>query len=111
MLTWSKNFYLVAGTAANQEQTFTKTDTKLYVPVVTLSTQDNMKQLESGFKRTINWNKFQSKITEQTQNRYFNFLIDSSFQGVDSLFVLSFEDKNVRESYKRCFLPIVEIKD
>ena len=63
--------FLVAGTAANQEPTFTITDTKLYVPVVTLSTQDNvklLKQLESGFKRIINWNKYHSKITAQVQN-------------------------------------------
>ena len=69
MLTCSKNYFLVAGTAVNQEPTFTVTDIKLYVPVVTLTTQDNvklLKQLESGFKRTINWNKYQSKITEQT---------------------------------------------
>ena len=46
----------MAGTAANQNPYFKKTDTKFYVPVVTLSTQDNiklLKQLESGFKRTI----------------------------------------------------------
>ena len=44
----------------NQEPTFTITNTKLYVPVVTFSTQDNLKllkQLESDFKRAINWNK------------------------------------------------------
>ena len=59
ILTWSKNCFLVAGTIANQEPTFTITDTKLYVPVVTLSTQNNvklLKQLDSDFKRTINWN-------------------------------------------------------
>ena len=53
MITWSKNCFLVLGTAAHQEPTFTITDTKHYVPVVTLSTQDNaklLKQLESGFK-------------------------------------------------------------
>ena len=64
MLTWLKDCSLVAGTSANQEPTFTITDTKLYVPVVTLSTQDHVKlfkQLESGFKRTINWNKDQCK--------------------------------------------------
>ena len=65
-------------TAANQEPKFIIADRKLYVPVITLSSQDNvklLKQLESGFKRTINWNKYQSKITEQAQNRYFKFLI------------------------------------
>ena len=48
----------------NHSATFSITDTKLYVPVVTLPSQDNAKQLEqlkSGFKRTINWNKYQLK--------------------------------------------------
>ena len=67
--------------------------------------------LELGFKRTINWNKYQSKITKQAQNRYLDLLIDPSFQGVNRLFVLSFEDRNVRESYKQYFFPPVEIKD
>ena len=66
---------------------------KLYVPIVTLSTQDNTKllhqlQLESGFKRTINWNKYESHMKTYTQNRYLNQLIDPSFQGVNRLFVL-----------------------
>ena len=55
-LKWSKNFILVAGTAANQNAEFNITDIKLYVPLVTLSTQDNiklLKELESDFKRTI----------------------------------------------------------
>ena len=53
---------------ANQIPTFTITGTKLYVPVVTFSTPDNAKllqQLKPGFKRTINWNKYQSKVTVQ----------------------------------------------
>ena len=67
-LKWSKNCILVAGTVANQIPEFKITDTKLYIPVVTLSTQDNIKllqQLESGFKRTINWNKCLPKTTNQ----------------------------------------------
>ena len=59
MLTWTKNCFLVAGTAANQEPTFTITDTKLYISVATLTTQDNIKLLKQlGFKKTINWNKY-----------------------------------------------------
>ena len=57
----SKNLFLVAGTAVNQVAKFTITDTKLYVSVITLSTQDNvklLKQLESGFRRIIIWNKY-----------------------------------------------------
>ena len=56
--------FLVSGTAANQAPEFKITDTKLFVPVVSLSTQDNvklLKQLEPGFKRTINCNKYHPK--------------------------------------------------
>ena len=110
---WSKKCFLVASTAANQIPDFKIIDTKLYLPVVTLSTQDNIKlvkQLESGFKRTINWNKYLSKTTNQVKNRYLDFLIDSSFQGVNRLFVLLSKAENVRESYKQYYLPTVEIK-
>ena len=58
------------------------TDTKLYVPVVTLSTQDNAKllqQLKSGFKTIINWNKYQSNPKTYAQNRYLNHLVDPNF--------------------------------
>ena len=67
--------------------------TKLYAPVVTLSTEYNvklLKQLESGFKRTIDWNRYQPELKAFPQNRYFNYLIDPSFQGVNRLFVLPF---------------------
>ena len=93
IFTWSANYLLVAGTVANQVPTFTVTDTKLYVSLVTLSTQDNTKlfeQIKSGFKRTIIWNKYQFKITTQAQNQYVDYLIDPSFQGVNGLFVLSY---------------------
>ena len=59
----------------------------------------------------INWNKYQSEPTLQTRNRYLNYLINPSFQGVNRLFVLSFENDAHRRSYKRYFLPTVEIKD
>ena len=59
-----------------------------------------MKQLESGCKRTITWNKYQSKLTEQAQNKYLHYLIDPSFQGVNRLFVLSFEDVTEREVHR-----------
>ena len=58
----------MAGAAENQKPTFTIAATKLYVLVVNLSTQDNLrllKQLELGFKRTVNWNKYYSKETQQ----------------------------------------------
>ena len=111
ILTWSKDCVI---TNSEGEGKFAITETKLYVPVVTLSTQDNTKllqQLKSGFKRTINWNKYESNIKTFAQNRYLNHLINASFQGVNRLFVLSFENENGRTSHSTCHLPKVEIKD
>ena len=65
-LTCSKKSILAAGTATNQLPKFKITNTKLYVHFVTLSVSNNiqlLKQLESGFKRAINWNKCHSKNT------------------------------------------------
>ena len=70
-LKWSNHCFLVAGTATNQKPEFKITHTRLYVSVVTLSRQDNAKLLKwlgSGFKKTIYWNKYQSKTTNQAQN-------------------------------------------
>ena len=70
--------------------------TKNYVLVVTLSTQDNaniLQQLKSGFKRTVNYIEYQSKVTNERQNQSLYYLIIPSFQGINRLFVLSFEDK------------------
>ena len=91
-------------------RTFAITDTKRYVPVVTLSTQDNAKlleQLKSGFKRTINWSKYESKLSVQTPNPYLDFLINPSFQGVNRLFVLSFENEEDRTVHTKYYLPLV----
>ena len=99
----SKKCVIVATNVANQALTFSITDKKLYAPVVTSSTQDNTKlleQLKSGFKRTTNWNKDQSKVSPKRPNQYLYYLIDPSFQGVNRPFVLSFEDTAHRTSYK-----------
>ena len=80
--------------SANRETNLKITDTKLYVPVVTLLTQNNAKlllQLQWGFRRTINWNKYQMKVSTEEVNQYLDFLIDPSFQGVNRRFVLSFK--------------------
>ena len=72
-------------TKSTGEGKFLVTKTRLYVPVVTLSTQDNAKlhqRLKSGFRRTINWNKYQSNPKTYAQNIYLNHLADSSFQEV-----------------------------
>ena len=94
-LNWSESCYIVATNVTAQITTFSITDTKLHIPVVTLSTQDNAKILErlkSGFKRTINWNKYQAKVSTERQNQYLDFLIVPSFQGVNRLF-LPFESE------------------
>ena len=71
--------------------TFKITDTKLYVPVVTLSKQNDTKLLEKlklGLKRTIKWNTWRSQITIQPENNNLNYLIDPIFTNVNRLFVL-----------------------
>ena len=114
ILTWSSTCVLVSTVNQNQAATFAITDTKLYVPVVTLSTQENTKflqQLKSGFKRVINWNKYLSKPELLAQNPNLNHLVEPSFQGINRLFVLAFENDNHRRSDERYYLPTVEIKD
>ena len=73
ILTWSPNCVIVSTDVANQSITFSLPVKKRYVPVATLSTQDNAKlfqQLKSGFKRTINRNKYQPKRSIEIQNQY-----------------------------------------
>ena len=114
ILTWSANCVIVYTNAGNQGAPFAITGTNLYVPVVTLSTQDNAKllpQLKSGFKRTISWNKYLSKSELLAQNANLNHLTEPIFQGVNRLFVLAFENDAQRTSNKRYYLPNVEIKD
>ena len=107
MLTWSRDCVITNSTGAGK---FAIIETKLHVPVVTSSTQDNTKllqQLKSGFKRTIYWNKYESNVKTFAQSRYLNDLINPSFQGVNGLFV--YEDQ--RKSHSTYYLPKVQIKD
>ena len=111
ILAWSSTCVI---TNSNGAGAFAITDTKLYVPVVTLSTQENAKflqQSKSGFKTVINWNKYLSKPELLAQNPNLNHLIEPSFQGVNRLFVLAFENDNHRTIHDRYYLPNVEIKD
>ena len=94
--------------------TFKITDVKLYVPVATLSTENDktlLEQLRTGFKRTIKWNKYRSEMTNQTKNNNLNYLIDPTFTKVNRLFVLSFENENDRTSFSKYYVPNVQIKD
>ena len=129
-LTWSENCVLTDITTqtaraaqgdnpareridAPTNATFKITDTKLYVPVVTLSTKDDnnfLEQLKSGFKRTIKWNKYRSEMTNQTKNNNLNYLIDPIFTKFNRLFVLSFENENDRTSFSKYCVPNVQIK-
>ena len=114
ILTWSAGCVIIYTDVANQSPTFTITETNLYVAIVTLSTQDNAKllpQLKSGFKRTISWNKYLAKPELLAQNANLNHLIEPSFQGINRLFVLAFENDDQRTSNKRYYIPNVEIKD
>ena len=111
ILTWPSTCVISYATGKTK---FKIKDTKLYVSVVTLSIQDNAKllqELKSGFKRTVNWKKYQSNIKTYTQNRYLNHLVDPSYQGVGRLFVLSFENEADRTSHSTYYLPKAEIKD
>ena len=114
ILTWSANCVIIYTDVANQGATFAITEAKIYVPVVTLLTQDNAKllqQLKSGFKIIFNWNKYLSKPELLEQNPNLNHLVETSFQRVNRLFVLAFEDDAQRISNKRYYLPNVEMKD
>ena len=130
-LTWSENCVLtdvttqIAKAAQGDQQdparsainaptnaTFQITDTKLYVPVVTLSTENDKKlleQLRTGFKRTIKWNKYRSEMTNQTKNNNLNYLIDPTFTNVKRLFVLLFENENDRTSFSNYYVLNVQI--
>ena len=114
ILTWSANCVIVYTDAANQNATFEITDTKLYVPVVALSIPDNTKlleQLDSGFKREANWNRYLSKPELLAQNATLNHLVEPKFHGGNRLFVLAFENDTQRTSAKGYYLPSVELKD
>ena len=134
ILTWSKNCALADMTVrsagnnndpqaivASTALEFQITDTKLYVPFVTLSKQNDKKlleQLQSGFKRTVKWNKYRSQMTVESNNNNLNYSIDPIFTRVNRLFVLSFErieEKNLkkdhRDSFSHYYVSNIEIKD
>ena len=118
-LKWYEKYLLTAATTA----TFRIIDAKLYVPIVTLSIEDNSKLtklLNEGFKRPIYWNEYKvipNKTVElATVNdvKYIRELLDSSWQGVKRLFVFAYKNTAGNnqvsvDSYKKCFLPRVKI--
>ena len=113
-MTWSAGCFIIYADVVNQNPTFTITETNLYVPVLTLSTQDNVKllpQLKLGFKRRTSWNKYVLKPELLSKNVNLNHLIEPNFQGVNRLFVLAFENDAQRTSNRGYYIPNVEIKD
>ena len=113
ILTWSENCVIVSTNNANQGATFAINKTKLYVPVVTLSAEDNAKllqQLKYGFKTIISWNKYLSKPELLARNLDLKNLVEPSFKGINRLFVLICENDTQGTINKRYHLPSVEIE-
>ena len=126
-LNWNNNCvmygadtYAGGNNANNREATFQVTSTKLYVPIVSLSFKDNVnltKLLNEGFKRSVYWNEYKSEIEtkEPDANNLKRFLLHASFQGVNKLFVLAFDNTNngnnkvERDSHRKYSLPRVNI--
>ena len=138
--TWHKDCMISsANAAAGQVVSFMFTNTKLYVPIVTLSTKGNTnltKQLNEGFKRTIYWNQYVSKPFLETPHKKTGITrlletdittLDAAFQGVNRLFVLAFDDtaadeaadahaprnlaanQVIRNGYRKYFVPHIDI--
>ena len=114
VLAWSADCGIIYTDITNQIPTFTITETNLYPPVVTYQLKimqiyyHNQNQV---LKRAISWNKYLSKPELLRRNPNLNHLVEPSFQGVNSLFVLAFENNTQRTSNKRYYLPNVEVKD
>ena len=90
IITWSTHCFIVDDSVASPVPAFAINDTKVYVLLLTLSTEDNAKllqKLKSDFKRTINWNKYQSKLIMHGPTQYLDYLIDPSFQVVNRFLV------------------------
>ena len=89
-------------------------DCKLYIPVVTLSKDDEIKlltNLKSGFKREIIWNKYRSQMTTEAINNNLNILIDPTFTNVNRLFVLAYQNVGDRQLHDEFYLLKVMLKD
>ena len=125
ILTWSENCVLISKTykraVASQGDNppvdgisnptgaiFKIKDTKLFVSVATLSSENDklLEQLKTGFKRTIKWNKYRSETSNQTKNNNLNYLIDPTFSNRNRLFVYQ-----MKTSFSKYYVPKIEIKD
>ena len=129
-LRWIENCVLTtAAIGANANATGTEstifkiTDAKLYVPIVTLSVEDNAKSsklLGEGFQKSIYWNKYKVidnvvvSINDANEEKYIREQLDANYQGVKRLFVLSYNTTGNNQvsvdSFKKIFLPRIKIK-
>ena len=113
-LTWKKECVL-----SNQDgaAVFIINDTKMYVPVVTLSKEDNkdfIEQQNKGFQRPIYWNEYKTKeINENADANVFMYInLNLSFQGVNRLFVMAYNRANgqpTRNGQQKYYLPRTDL--
>ena len=114
-LTWKKECVLSTG---DGDAVFIINDRKLYVPVVTLSKEDNkdfIKQQNKGFQRSIYWNEYKTKeINEDADANVFKYInLDPSFQGVNRLFVMAYNRANgqpTRNGRRKYNLPRIDLE-
>ena len=114
-LTWKKKYVL---SADNGNAVFIINDTKMYVPVVTLSKEDNkdfIEQQNKGFRRPIYWNEYKTKeINENADAHVFKYInLDPSFQGVNRLFVMAYNRANIqptRNGQRKYYLPRIDLE-
>ena len=114
-LTWKKECVL---STDNGNAVFIINDTKMYVPVVTFSKEDNkdfIEQQNKGFQRSIYWNEYKTKeINENADANVFKYInLDPSFQGVNRLFVMTYNRANVqptRNGQRKYYLPRIDLE-
>ena len=114
-LTWKTECVLSTG---GGEEVFIINGTKLYVPLVTLSKEDNkdiIEQRDKGFQRSIYWNEYKAKeINENADANVFKYInLDPSFQGVNRLFVMAYNranDQPTRNGQQKYYLPRIDLE-
>ena len=123
-LTWKKEYVLSTDAG---EAVFIINDTKIYVPVVTLSKEDDkdfIEQQNKGFQRSIYWNEYKTKEKNSRTKELVNndnpatsvrdIILDPSFQGVNRLFVMAYNSENgqpTRNGQRKYYLPRIDIKE
>ena len=123
-LKWNKNCLITSqqigvnldggNTAVPTNATLAINDYQLYIPVVTLSKDDEIKlltNLKSGFIRELEWNKYRSQMTTEEINNNLNILIDPTCTNVNRLFFLAYQNADDRQSFSQFYLPRVMVKD